>query len=431
MNSLTDPIVVLGCFRSGTSSVSLALSTLGAYFGEPGDFNPPDEWNQEGYWEHLPVMAVNRAILNTLNVPQFDIDFFPSNWMDFPPTQRLFEDYRAVLAKHFSGKPVWGWKDPETALIVPLVKEALRLEGVRGRYVICVRNPVEVAESEFRRISFDRMLSIGSWMQHVLQALSFTKGEKRAVVMFNDWVEDPKAVLEQIVEMVGDWHPSEQQWREAAGTRRKELVHVRRPDTALEGLPDLISRTYQLCREAACDQRALREGVFDERIDAIDREYRAWLAILRLQDQPRGALRVEWPEGVAPKSLTEMYSGARSWQRIGIDVPCPAGARLAVSLYQAIGTIWIRESTWVVGGQRFPAQFRPGRHAEISDDRGIPWVWPRYGTEQLVMQAPAGPGPYRLEFEILLSTGEMARKRMWQALSERLDKATMAPRIFR
>ena len=400
----------------------MAAAALGVYFGEPSDLIAPDGSNQEGYWEHKPLLRINRAILGSMNVPQFDIDFMPENWAESPPSRALLADYEATIKKHFAGRGLWGYKDPETTLVLPLVKKALSNLGLKGRYVLCARNPIEVADSELKRIRHDRMLSLGSWMQHVLFGLVQSMGESRTVIVFDHYLENPRKSLEALVALEPEWKPSEVQWTAAFGSCRKDLVHARSSRDELAELPALIGQTYDLLLEASEDPNAYQRGDFDSRILAIDREYRIWLAMLRLQDPPRGSFRVEWLERQTPKFVKAPFDAKRGWVPISIEFSAPPESDLRISLYQSPGTVWIRNPGIVHGSGRSNLSVSGGQHGQLIDDQGIPWLWPRYGVDQIRARCPKDAGPYRLEMDVFVSTGILATNRMWQGMSEQIDQ---------
>ncbi|MDH3465969.1 MAG: hypothetical protein OES26_08670, partial [Gammaproteobacteria bacterium] len=56
-------IVTTGMHRSGTSLVCQLMSALGVDFGESGQLYAQDHWNEQGYYEALPVIDINSQII--------------------------------------------------------------------------------------------------------------------------------------------------------------------------------------------------------------------------------------------------------------------------------------------------------------------------------------------------------------------------------
>ena len=57
---------------------------------------------------------------------------------------------RAVIHQDFGAAPLWSWKNPRTCLTLPFWQRLLP----SMRYVICLRNPIDVARSLRRRNGF-------------------------------------------------------------------------------------------------------------------------------------------------------------------------------------------------------------------------------------------------------------------------------------
>ena len=133
------PIVVLGMYRSGTSSIAGALEKLGVYFGKHQDFFPVDEFNKTGYRELREIMEFNRAVLAAFGMNSIHARPLQPNWQDLPGNAWITPQLGRILEKHFSGHPVWGWKEPQTCPLMPVYRKALEDIGLSPHYVICVR----------------------------------------------------------------------------------------------------------------------------------------------------------------------------------------------------------------------------------------------------------------------------------------------------
>src|ERR1044071_5959396 len=136
-----EPTVILGSYRSGTSSVSTALVKLGLYMGDDSSLFPADEFNPDGHWELNDMMAAHERVLSALKTSYHATAWLPDNCMDLPFAAAMINALGGLLSKHFSGKANWGWKEPATSILLPLYQEALAKERVKPRYLICVRHP--------------------------------------------------------------------------------------------------------------------------------------------------------------------------------------------------------------------------------------------------------------------------------------------------
>jgi hypothetical protein len=110
-------IVVMGCYRSGTSAVAGILHNLGVHMGN--NFQEPNEQNPKGYFEDPEFVAVNLEIYKASIVKYAD---------EFSKNSELFEAKKkfnylcesraiAMASEDSCGRPTkWGFKDPKFCL---------------------------------------------------------------------------------------------------------------------------------------------------------------------------------------------------------------------------------------------------------------------------------------------------------------------------
>jgi hypothetical protein len=82
-----------------------------------------------------------------------------------------------------AGSLPWGWKEPRTTLLLPFWQELVP----DLRYVICIRNPIEVAHSLARRNGFAPPRAIDLWMRYTSAALAYTRGRPRIFTFYGDY----------------------------------------------------------------------------------------------------------------------------------------------------------------------------------------------------------------------------------------------------
>lgn len=417
------PIVVLGMYRGGTSSIAGALAGLGVYFGADEDLFPADTHNEEGYWEHRWVTDLNRRFLMSLNLAAFDVDPVPADWLQRPMSETFLAEMQVRLERYFSGKPLWGWKDPETSILLPFTKTLFERIALRPHYVICVRHPLDVASSQERRSGTPRDHTLGSWLRHTLFALRETIGEARTVVMHDDFLEQPRTALEATVNAVADWSPSEEVWRSAASTVRPDLVHFRRTAKELDGLPVLFQKTYDLCREAASAPDRLQGGALDARIEACHAELVQWMSYLRPNPAPSGLLRLVWEQGTRGLEATLPFAPTRGWQVLRLAVKAAPGVRLAANFYHLPCAIWIRRAAWHVGGREVPARLQAGENGLMSEEAGTPCLWGFPGPAQAILEVPSEKGPFELELEVMFELTPLVTGMAFRRLSQTDERA--------
>lgn len=160
-------IVVLGMHRSGTSSVTGALSLLGA--ASPRTLMPAAEDNPKGFWESQPLMLLHDRLLAAGG----------SSWRDWRPFNlsaaleaepTLMGQARACLVDEFQEASLIVLKDPRICRFLPFWSRLLEDAGYHTMVVCPLRPPVDVANSlAFRN---DMGLEEGGrlWLRHVLDA---------------------------------------------------------------------------------------------------------------------------------------------------------------------------------------------------------------------------------------------------------------------
>jgi len=192
-------VCILGIHRSGTSLVSRILNLLGVYLGPQERILPPAPDNPKGFWEHHPIMALNDEILARLGGSWHEPPAFPPGWETAPQLADLRQRARAILQEDFATAELWGWKDPRTCLTLPFWQRLLP----PMRYVICVRNPVDVARSLEHRNNFSFEKGTRLWLTYMASALRHTAGQPRLFVFYEDLMEDWSKEIKRLADFLG------------------------------------------------------------------------------------------------------------------------------------------------------------------------------------------------------------------------------------
>jgi hypothetical protein len=222
------PVCVLGPSRSGTSLTARLLSLAGVYLGSEADLLGEDRHqlvgegekvmakarrsNPDGHWEHYRLMRLNERILHSLGGSWRDPPPLPPGWERAGELDELREEARTILAESFDGRELWGWKDPRNSLTLPFWQGLLP----GARYVICLRQPFEAAESLRRRDGIGLEAGVAGWMRYLSAALVNTAGRRRLLVDYRDYFRDPLGVAARLARFVG----REGVFDEATGERR-------------------------------------------------------------------------------------------------------------------------------------------------------------------------------------------------------------------
>lgn len=208
-------VCVLGMSRSGTSLTARVLNLAGVYLGSPAELLGTDlrqlseegeqvlakarYSNPGGHWEHYRLMRLNERILRALGGSWRSPPPLPPGWESSPLLRPLHDEARAVLVESFDGRELWGWKDPRNSLTLPFWRRLLP----EMSYVICLRNPVDVAASLQRRDAMPVAQGLELWRTYVSAALVGTEGRRRLLVSYESFFSDRVETAARLARFVG------------------------------------------------------------------------------------------------------------------------------------------------------------------------------------------------------------------------------------
>ena len=194
-------ICVLGMHRSGTSLVSRVLNVLGLDLGPEEHLMRPNSENPTGYWESRPIKRINEEILSRLGGSWFEPPDLGVGWEHRPVLAEPRRRARELIEADFSDSELWGFKDPRNSLTLPFWQRFL----APMRYVICFRNPLDVAASlearEEESVPFEQGIRL--WLNYVRGALFHTAGHPRVLVFYEDLMVDPGPVVDRLTRFIG------------------------------------------------------------------------------------------------------------------------------------------------------------------------------------------------------------------------------------
>ena len=268
-------IVVLGMHRSGTSAVTRALSVLGVALGDSllpavaGD-------NDKGYWEDRDLNQVNIALLAALE----------RDWDDLRPLspselagQRVNEIHgRAIglLRGKLRRMPLFGMKDPRICRLLPFWQSVFAEIGVPPRYVLCLRNPLSVADSLARRGTTSPTKSHYLWLEHMIPALIGTVDAPLVVVDYDRLIESPASQIKRLAAALGlsgrlDEVRLGQYCTDFLDDTLRHSQHLDKDLCNISGLPPEVLPLYELLRELSSDAKDPHAPETRDRILALNK----------------------------------------------------------------------------------------------------------------------------------------------------------------
>lgn len=213
--SSPSPICILGMSRTGSSLTARVLNLMGVYLGPEeellagelpqlageGDevLARANEANPNGFWEHYRIMRLNERILRAHGGSWRDPPPLPPGWERSSELEAEREEARALLAESFGGQRLWGWKDPRNSLTLPFWRQLLPYM----RYVICLRNPLEVAVSLRQRDGMPLEQGFDLWLTYLASALVNTADQPRILVPYESYFDAPGELETRLAGFLG------------------------------------------------------------------------------------------------------------------------------------------------------------------------------------------------------------------------------------
>lgn len=166
-------IVILGMHRSITSLIAKGIADNKVYVGDK--LMPPNGGNPDGYWEDVDFVRMNNKLLGLAG----------GSWRNLPPEKSILslKDKCGSEIKHLIRKKeerardiffrendrLWGWKDPRTVLTIKLYLPYL----TNPHFILCFREPLEVARSLKRTEKVPMQEGINLWREYNRRMINF------------------------------------------------------------------------------------------------------------------------------------------------------------------------------------------------------------------------------------------------------------------
>lgn len=196
-------VFVVGSGRSGTSTVSGALQTLGLHVPQPQIIG--NKANPKGFGEPRWVVDLHKRLLGRANVQTSDAR--PSAWSDadqFSSNEALQERVHLWLARQFEeGGDELVIKDPRMAWFANLWSAAALRSGAARAYVTMLRPVTEVVGSKAMhyKARLGEVHATAAWVNMMLHTECSTRGSTRAFVRYHDLLVDWTAPLFRLGEL--------------------------------------------------------------------------------------------------------------------------------------------------------------------------------------------------------------------------------------
>ncbi|WP_017221013.1 glycosyltransferase [Moritella dasanensis] len=191
-------VMVLGMHRSGTSAITKGLETLGVSLSE--NVLPESEANKKGYWEDLEVLSINEKLLHYAGLEWYSPSPFPIDKLAEPFCLDLIDKATSLLNRKLSEHLLWGFKEPRSSRLLPFWLAVFKRAEIKPKFILAIRNPLDVAFSLEKRDKFSRLHSFHLWLLHVIPNLEALTEFDSAIVDFSSLLAEPEKTMNYIAE---------------------------------------------------------------------------------------------------------------------------------------------------------------------------------------------------------------------------------------
>jgi hypothetical protein len=196
--SIDSPICIIGMHRSGTSMVAQLLNLCGLNLGPEDKLLGPSPNNAMGHFEHTGFLEIDDGLLKHFGGSWDNPPILNSGW-EKDPSLRYLVEKAETLVETFADKAPWGWKEPRTTFLLPFWQKLLP----DLRYIICIRNPLEVARSLEKRDGMSMPAAAQLWSQYTREAIQNTEGRPRIITFYEDYFGNPAGEVTRVAKFCG------------------------------------------------------------------------------------------------------------------------------------------------------------------------------------------------------------------------------------
>ena len=215
---------------------------------------------EPGQWERSRINDLNDLVFAAFGRQWADtapVLALPDGWLDDPRVRQVQAALVGYLAPRIGGRSAFGFNDPRTARLMPMWRQVFADLCAIPRFVMCVRDPAQVAGSLSARDGMSRGQAEYRWLVHYADAVAGIAGAPVCVVPYEDWFSRPLETAQRLASFIG-----------AEGPDAEEVRAVIDPDLRhdQEDAPPARAMARRLYRQIL---RAVTVGRFDTDLPAF------------------------------------------------------------------------------------------------------------------------------------------------------------------
>jgi len=236
--------------------VARLLNLCGLYLGPDSDIAAAGPDNKEGYWENINLVELNDRVLALFNAGWDLPPLLPHGWKDWPGIADLRND-AAHLVERFAGHEPWGWKDPRNSVTLPFWADLIP----NLRILVCLRNPIEVAQSLNARNYSSIPFGLKLWLSYNQPLLDRVNDRTCVFTHYDAYFTNPGDELRRVLGLL-NIPASDEAIDRACATASLGMRNQSAPVKELPSLlpPDVLKCYLELCKHAGPVYEAFHEA---------------------------------------------------------------------------------------------------------------------------------------------------------------------------
>lgn len=300
-------ILVLGAGRSGTSTLTRALLSLGVYLG--ATFRIRMRKNPRGSFEEVHLLRLSKAVRRELGLRSENVRLIEDGEWQAPGIERLKIRMISAIQCEFGDRAVWGFKYGSTGRILPFWLDLLPRIDIEPWFAFAYRNPLSVARSREKLDQFRGRMEHNNleWLVNVVPYFRRLQGYPLVVVDYDHMVSEPAAQLERLADrlqlpITTDARAGIDAF--ASEFLRTDLRHTQFTDDDLrhdDRIHPLVRRAALLLSALARDELSVHDAELWREWRDIETELQSLAPLLRLIDRlQEDVRRARWWDVVRP-----------------------------------------------------------------------------------------------------------------------------------
>lgn len=193
--------IVLGMHRSGTSTVMNALGCMGVQLGD--DLLPPGKDNPKGFFEDKAINDLNIEMLEVIGQNWFSLSLVTDAQVNRLESLGYLERATKLLHAKMGEYQNFGFKDPRVSKLIKFWKKVFAQMECETKYVLCLRHPLSVANSIFKRNKTPIHKGYLLWLSYNLAIATELQDQSLVAVDYDQLMENPVQQLELLSQQLG------------------------------------------------------------------------------------------------------------------------------------------------------------------------------------------------------------------------------------